>query len=266
MKLYSWNVNGIRAIMNKGSLQDFIKNFNPDILCLQETKANRDQFDIDFLDYHEYFFSAVKKGYSGTAILSKEKPIKILEGFPSDIVKDFELDNDKYGNPNNEGRLMSAEFADFWLVNVYTPNSKGDLSRLKLRYEYWDKAFLTYIKSLEKTKPVLICGDLNVAYSEIDLANPKQNIGKNGFTSQERERFRDYLEAGFVDTFRKFYPDKTEAYSWWSYRTKARERNTGWRIDYWLVSKSISNKITSASIHSEIIGSDHCPVAIELEL
>lgn len=266
MKLYSWNVNGIRAVLTKGTFQSFIKEHDPDILCLQETKANRDQVELDLPDYHEHFFSAVKKGYSGTAIFSKQKPIQYLDGFPQDIIEAFNVTGDTYGNPNDEGRVIAAEFEKFWVVTVYTPNSKGDLSRLSLRYDSWDRAFLAYVKQLETTKPVLFCGDLNVAHQEIDLANPKPNVGKHGFTNEERERFGDYLEAGFVDTFRSAYPDKEAAYSWWTHWANARARNIGWRIDYWLASKDIASSVKNPAIHPEVMGSDHCPVSIELDV
>jgi len=265
MKLFSWNVNGIRAVLNKGAFQKFIDEYDPDILCLQETKASRDQVEIDLPQYHEHFFSAIKKGYSGTAIFSKIPALRYEDGFPADIVKDFNVTGDTYGNPNDEGRVIAAEFPDFWVVTVYTPNSKGDLSRLGLRYDSWDQAFLAYVKQLEKTKPVLFCGDLNVAHQEIDLANPKPNIGKHGFTNEERERFQDFLDAGFVDTFRNAYPDKTGAYSWWTHWANARARNVGWRIDYWLASKDIAQKVTNPQIHAAVMGSDHCPVSIEVE-
>lgn len=266
MKLYSWNVNGIRAVLTKGALQKFITEHDPDVLCLQETKAERGQFEIDFPQYHEHFFSAVKKGYSGTAIFSKEKPIQYIDGFPEDIIKTYDVTGDTYGDANKEGRVIAAEFKDFWVVTVYTPNSKGDLSRLSLRYDHWDKAFLAYMKQLEKTKPVLFCGDLNVAHAEIDLSNPKPNVGKHGFTNEERERFGDFLSAGFIDTFRALYPDTTEAYSWWTHWANARARNIGWRIDYWLASESLANSIVEASIHPDVMGSDHCPVSVEIEL
>lgn len=266
MKLYSWNVNGIRAVLTKGALQKLIDQHDPDVLCLQETKASRDQFEIDFPQYEEHFFSAVKKGYSGTAIFSKIKPLRYEDGFPADIIKKYNVTGDTYGNPNDEGRVVAAEFDKFWVVTVYTPNSKGDLSRLKLRYDSWDRAFLAYVKQLEKTKPVLFCGDLNVAHQEIDLANPKQNIGKHGFTDEERERFQDFLDAGFVDTFRAEHPDKTEAYSWWTHWANARARNVGWRIDYWLASKDIAARVTNPQIHADVMGSDHCPVSIEVDV
>ncbi len=266
MKLYSWNVNGIRAVLNKGALQSFISEHDPDILCLQETKAQQGQAETDFPQYTEYWNSAVKKGYSGTAIFTKTKPLQVINGFPQHVIKTYKVTGDTYGNPNDEGRVMAAEYDKFWLVTVYTPNSKGDLSRLALRYDVWDKAFLAYVKELEKTKPVAFCGDLNVAHNEIDLANPEPNRGKHGFTDEERERFEDFLNAGFVDTFRCLYPTKTEAYSWWTAWANARARNVGWRIDYWLISNSLKAKLKEAQIHANVMGSDHCPVSIELDI
>ena len=266
MKLYSWNVNGIRAVLGKGTFQEFIAQHDPDVLCLQETKAERGQFEIDFPQYHEHFFSAVKKGYSGTAIFSKEKPLRYLDGFPDDIVEKYNVTGDTYGDPNKEGRVIAAEFEKFWVVTCYTPNSKGDLSRLKLRYDSWDRAMLAYIQQLEQAKPVLYCGDMNVAHQEIDLANPKPNIGKHGFTDEERERFGDYLDAGYVDTFRAAYPKTPEKYTWWTHWANARARNVGWRIDYWLASRDIAKNVTAAAIHPDIMGSDHCPVSITVEV
>ena len=264
MKLYSWNVNGIRAVLTKGALQQFITEHDPDILCLQETKASRDQFEVDFPQYHEHFFSAVKKGYSGTAIFSKVPALQYIDGFPEDIIKKFDVSGDTYGDPNKEGRVIAAEFEHFWVVTCYTPNSKGDLSRLSLRYHHWDKACLVYLQQLEQTKPVLYCGDMNVAHQEIDLANPKPNVGKHGFTNEEREGFDAFETAGFVDTFRHAFPEKADAYTWWTHWANARARNVGWRIDYWLASKSIANSIKNAQIHPEVMGSDHCPISIEL--
>ena len=264
MKLYSWNVNGIRAVLSKGLLQKFIAEHDPDILCLQETKAERGQFVLDLPQYDEHFFSAVKKGYSGTAIFSKEKPLSYRDGFPQDIIDTFGVSGDTYGDPNAEGRVIAAEFATFWVVTVYTPNSKEDLSRLSLRYEHWDKAFLAYVQQLEQTKPVLFCGDLNVAHEEIDLANPKPNVGKHGFTNEERERFGDFLKAGYIDTFRAAFPDKTGAYTWWTHWANARARNIGWRIDYWLASKEIASKVKNPQIHADVTGSDHCPISVEI--
>jgi exodeoxyribonuclease-3 len=266
MKLYSWNVNWIRAVIKKGTFQEFVKTHQPDILCLQETKAQQGQAEVDMPGYEEYWNSAEKKGYSGTAIFSKIKPLSVINGFADDIATAYKLDGDGYGDPNKEGRVISAEFENFYVVTVYTPNSKGDLSRLPLRYNQWDKAFLEHVQLLEKHKPVLFCGDLNVAHKEIDLANPGPNVGKHGFTNEERERFDDFLHAGYVDTFRKFNPDKTEAYTWWTAWANARARNVGWRIDYWLASKGIADKVVDAQIHSDIMGSDHCPVSIEVEV
>ncbi len=264
MKLYSWNVNGIRAVLNKGALQSFLAEHDPDILCLQETKAHREQVEIDLPDYYEYWNSAAKKGYSSTAIFSKTKPSQVLNNFPDNIADKYHL-KDGFGDPNDEGRVMAAEFEKFWVVTVYTPNSKGDLGRLKLRYEAWDPAFLEYMQQLEKTKPVLFCGDLNVAHQEIDLARPKENVGKHGFTNEERERFQDFVDAGFVDTFRVFYPDRTEAFTWWTNWANARARNVGWRIDYWMASSKIASSIKTSEIHPLVMGSDHCPVSIELD-
>ncbi len=264
MKIYSWNVNGIRAVWNKGMFQKFIEEHDPDILCLQETKANQDQSEVDLPGYKEYWNSADKKGYSGTAIFSKVKPIQIINGFVDEINKKYNM-GDKYGDPIKEGRVITAEFEQFFLVTVYTPNSKGDLSRLELRHKFWDKAFLAHCKQLEKSKPVVFCGDLNVAHQEIDLANPKPNVGKHGFTDEEREGFQNFLDAGFVDSFRLLHPDTTEAYSWWTHWANARARNVGWRIDYFLLSSKLKDKLISAAIHPDVLGSDHCPVSIELE-
>lgn len=265
MKLYSWNVNGIRAVINKGAFEEFMTKHKPDVLCLQETKAHKDQVEIDLPDYHEYWNSAAKKGYSSTAIFSKTKPLQVLNNFPEAIAKKYNL-KDGFGDPNDEGRVTAAEFEKFWVVTVYTPNSKGDLGRLKLRYEAWDPAFLEYMKQLEKTKPVLFCGDLNVAHKEIDLARPKENVGKHGFTDEERERFQDYIDAGFIDTFRIFYPDRLEAFTWWTHWANARARNVGWRIDYWMASSKIVDKVKAAEIHPKVMGSDHCPVSIEVDI
>ena len=264
MKLYSWNVNGIRAVLTKGALQKFIEEHDPDILCLQETKAERGQIVFDLPQYDEHFFSAVKKGYSGTAILSKVKPIRYVDGFPGEIIEQFSVTGDSYGDPNAEGRVIAAEYADYWVVTCYTPNSKGDLSRLQLRYNHWDRAMLAYLQQLEKTKPVLYCGDMNVAHAEIDLANPKPNIGKHGFTDEERERFDDYLAAGFVDVFRRENPDLVGSYTWWTHWANARARNVGWRIDYWLASAEIAKRVKNPQIHPDVLGSDHCPVSIEV--
>ncbi len=265
MKLYSWNVNGIRAVVNKGTFQKFIAEHNPDILCLQETKAQEGQAELDLKDYNEYWYSADKKGYSGTAIFSKEKALSVVNGFPENLIKKFEMSGDTYGDPNKEGRVITAEFEKFYVVTVYTPNSKGDLSRLELRSKHWDPAFLTYMKELEAKKPVLFCGDLNVAHTEDDLANPKPNVGKHGFTNEERAGFQNFIDAGFIDTFRMFTQGNGH-YSWWTHWANARARNVGWRIDYWLVSSKLKDSVTESTIHADVMGSDHCPVSISLEV
>jgi len=266
MKLYSWNVNGIRAVVKKGTFQTFLSEHQPDILCLQETKAKQGQAEVDLSGYHEYWNSADKAGYSGTAIFSKEKPLSVINGFTDEIAEKYKLAGDSYGDPTKEGRVISAEFEKFWVVTVYTPNSKGDLSRLDLRHKQWDPAFLEHIKSLEETKPVVFSGDLNVAHNEIDLSNPKPNVGKHGFTNEEREGFDNFEKAGLLDTFRTLYPEKTEAYTWWTHWANARARNVGWRIDYWVASESLKDKIKAAAIHPDVMGSDHCPVSIELDI
>ena len=264
-KICSWNVNGIRAVERKGLFQPFINSLKPDIICLQETKANREQVEVDLNGYHEYWNSADKKGYSGTAVFSKVEPIEVINGLSEDLIIKYNLSDDSYGNPNSEGRVITAEYANYFLVTVYTPNAKDDLSRLKLRHEQWDKAFLDYLKALEKTKPVIFCGDLNVAHTEDDLANPKPNVGKKGFTIEERGGFDLFLAAGFIDSFRIFTKGNGH-YSWWSHWAKARERNIGWRIDYFLASKSLKKNILKAEIHPEILGSDHCPVSLTINI
>lgn len=273
MTIYSWNVNGIRAVINKGTFQQFIQQQAPDIVCFQETKAKQGQAEIDLPQYQEYWNSADKAGYSGTAIFSQPVPAQVLHGMPQELVERYRLAEDSYGDPNSEGRVIAAEYDQFWLVTVYTPNSKNDLSRLDLRHQQWDPAFLEYLKQLEsgqhgsgQAKGVIFCGDLNVAHQEIDLANPKSNRGKHGFTDQERQGFSQLLEAGFVDTFRHFYPDKTEAYTWWTHWANARARNVGWRIDYFLISQSLLSHLKEANIHPGVMGSDHCPVSIKLEI
>lgn len=263
MKIYSWNVNGIRAVVNKGAFQSFMAEHQPDILCLQETKAMQGQAEVDLSGYEEYWNSAQKKGYSGTAIFTKQKPIAILNDIPADIAEQFGPLSDKYGDPNTEGRVIAAEYDDFYLVTVYTPNSKGDLSRLDLRHKHWDKAFLAFLKRLESIKPVIWCGDLNVAHTEDDLAKPKENRGEHGFTDEEREGFQNFVDAGFVDTFRLF-KQGNGFYTWWTHWANARARNVGWRIDYFLVSNALKDRIKTADIHPDIMGSDHCPVSIEL--
>ncbi len=263
MKIYSWNVNGIRAVWKKGTFQSFMAEHQPDILCLQETKAEQDQSPVDLPNYFEYWNSAQnKKGYSGTAIFSKTEPLSVIHNIPDDIANAYEL-KDGYGHPNEEGRVIAAEFDKFFVVSVYTPNSKGDLSRLKLRHQAWDKAFLAYMKQLEATKPVIFCGDFNVAHTEDDLANPKQNIGKHGFTNEEREGFDNMLASGFIDTFRMF-TEGNGHYTWWTHWANARARNMGWRIDYVMVSSQLKNHVKKADIHNDVMGSDHCPVSVEL--
>lgn len=265
MKIYSWNVNGIRAVVNKGAFGDFMAKHQPDILGLQETKAEQGQAVIDLPGYEEYWNSAEKKGYSGTAIFSKIKPLKVANGLPEDITRRFGLAKDGYGDPNKEGRVIVAEFDKFYVVNVYTPNAKDDLTRIPLRYKHWDPAFLAYCQALEKKKPVIFMGDLNVAHTPDDLANDKANEGKKGFTLKEREGFDNFINAGFVDTFRLFKQGKGY-YTWWSHFANARARNVGWRIDYILVSKVIKSKVHKADIHPNIMGSDHCPISIELDM
>jgi exodeoxyribonuclease-3 len=264
MKLYSWNVNGIRAVINKGAFQAFMERHQPDILCLQETKAKQGQAEIDLPGYEEYWNSAEKAGYSGVAIFTKIKPMSIINGFTDEIASKYNLENDSYGDPNKEGRVISVEFDTFWVVTVYTPNAKGDLSRIKLRHEQWDPATLEHIKELEKTKPVLLCGDLNVAHTEIDVENPKTKKGQHGFTIEERSGFDAYESAGFVDTLRSKYPDQAGLYTWWTHWANARARNVGWRIDYWLASKTIADSVVNAQIHPDVMGSDHCPISIEI--
>jgi exodeoxyribonuclease III len=265
MKIYSWNINGIRAVVKKGLFKPFIDKHQPDILCLQETKSEQGQAEVDLAGYNEYWNSAEKKGYSGTAIFSKEKPITVINGFTDDIAKKHGLVADGYGNPTKEGRVITAEFEKFYVVTVYTPNSKGDLSRLSLRDKQWDPAFLEHCKTLEKNKPVIFCGDLNVAHTEDDLANPKPNIGKHGFTDEERAGFQKFLDAGFVDTFRMFTKGNGH-YSWWTHWANARARNVGWRIDYLIVSGALKKHVKKAEIHTDVMGSDHCPISIELEI
>lgn len=265
IKLYSWNVNGIRAVQRKELFQPFLESEQPDILCLQELKAKPEQIDVDVDGYDAFWYSAEKPGYSGTAILSKIPPLQVVDGFPEKIIKKHKVSGDAYGDPNLEGRVIAAEFEKFWAVTVYTPNAKDDLSRIPLRHKHWDPAFLDYCKELEKSKPVVFCGDLNVAHTEDDLANPKPNRGKKGFTEEERSGFQAFLDAGFVDTFRIFTQGNGH-YSWWSHFAKSRERNVGWRIDYVLVSNSLKDKVEAADIHANIMGSDHCPVSITLDI
>jgi len=251
MKLISWNVNGIRAVLKKDFAEWFAQE-RPDVLCLQETKARPEQVELpfEFTGYHQYWNSADKAGYSGTLILSKEKPINVI----------YDMGIDEH---DTEGRVITAEYPDYYLVTVYTPNAQSGLARLDYRLS-WDRDFLAYMKDLEKTKPVIFCGDLNVAHQEIDLARPKGNHKNPGFSPQERQSFDNIIASDFTDTFRHFHPETTEAYSWWSYRAGARSRNVGWRIDYFCVSNSLVPLLKNAWILSDVLGSDHCPVAIEL--
>lgn len=251
MKLISWNVNGLRAVVNKG-FYDIFEDLDADIFCIQETKMQEGQLDINFDGYEQYFNSAVRKGYSGTAIFTKIKPISVSYGIGID-------------EHDQEGRVITLEFEKFYLVNCYTPNAKRELERLSYRMK-WEDDFRDYLINLDKEKPVILCGDLNVAHNEIDLKNPKSNRGNAGFTDEERSQMTNLLNSGFVDSFRYLYPDKTDCYSWWSYMGKAREKNIGWRIDYFIVSERIAENIKEAIIHPEIMGSDHCPVEVELEL
>lgn len=249
MKLISWNVNGLRACINKGFM-DFFKAQNVDIFCLQETKMQPEQADFAFPNYHSFWNSAEKKGYSGTLILSRQSPIAESYGIGIDL-------------HDNEGRVITLEYPQFFLVNVYVPNSQRELTRLDYRMR-WEDDFRAFLKNLERTKPVIVCGDLNVAHKEIDLKNPKQNTKNAGFTKQERTKFTALLDSGFIDSYRHFYPDKTDAYTWWSYMGNARAKNIGWRIDYFLLSTALADNLKGAEIFSEILGSDHCPVGITL--
>lgn len=264
MKIYSWNVNGIRAVVRKGAIQDFLTKHQPDILCLQETKAEQGQAEFDMPGYEEYWNSSKnKKGYSGTAIFTKHTPIGIINDLPEKFMKISGLEADNYGDANAEGRVIAAEFDKFYVVTCYTPNAKDDLTRIPLRQD-WDKAITAYCADLQKDKPVIYCGDMNVAHTPDDLANPKPNEGKKGFTAEERQGFDNWLKAGFVDTFRLF-TQGNGYYTWWSHFANARARNVGWRIDYFLVSHSLIKTVKSAEIHADIMGSDHCPISVELK-
>ena len=251
MKLISWNVNGIRACVNKG-FKDFFNQINADIFCIQETKCQPGQIELEFEGYKSYWNSAQKKGYSGTAIFTKKEPINVTYGIGIE-------------EHDQEGRVITLEFENFYMVDIYTPNAKRGLERLDYR-QIWEDEIKKYLLRLNETKPVIMCGDLNVAHKEIDLKNPKSNRGNAGFTDEEREKMTQLLNAGFIDTFRYLYPEKEDAYSWWSYMGKARERNIGWRIDYFIVSDQIKNKIKEAKIYPEIMGSDHCPVGLEINI
>ena len=249
-KLISWNVNGLRACVGKGFL-DFFRQIDADVFCIQESKLQEGQIDLDLPGYYQYWNYAQKKGYSGTALFTKEEPLSVTCGIGHEA-------------HDTEGRVITAEFGDYYVVTCYTPNSQDGLARLDYRME-WEDVFLAYLKELEKKKPVVFCGDLNVAHKEIDLKNPKSNRKNAGFTDEERGKFTALLSAGFVDTFRYFYPDQEGIYSWWSYRFSARAKNAAWRIDYFCVSESLTDRLVSASIHTEVMGSDHCPVELVLK-
>ncbi|PFO04874.1 exodeoxyribonuclease III [Bacillus sp. AFS076308] len=249
MKLVSWNVNGLRACVKKGFI-DYFQEVNADIFCVQETKLQEGQISLDLAGYHQYWNYAEKKGYSGTAVFTKQEPLSVRYGVGED-------------DGEEEGRILTLEFADFFLVNVYTPNSQRDLARIGYRLE-WEDRILQHLMDLDKRKPVIFCGDLNVAHHEIDLRNPKSNIGNSGFTDEERGKMTSLLDAGFIDSFRHFNPQQEGAYTWWSYMNKVRERNIGWRIDYFIVSESLKDRLKEAEIHCDVMGSDHCPVVLEL--
>ena len=282
MKIFSWNINGIRAVEKKGNLAKFLSVKNPDIACFQEIKIDETQilkenFDEKYPEYFKFYSHAERKGYAGTAIWSKQKPQAILRNFPQQILNKFNL-ADSFGDSSTEGRICAARFTNFWLITVYTPNTKNDLGRLRLR-ENWDAAFLEFSKedfaeNLEiieentqdifKPSSVIFCGDLNVAHEEIDLSNPKSNRGKHGFTDEERQGFSNFISADLVDIFRNQNPERAEIYTWWSHFAKSRERNVGWRIDYFVVSKGLNSQKNKAEIHNEILGSDHCPISLEV--
>lgn len=251
MKLISWNVNGIRACVTKGFL-DYFNEVDADIFCIQESKLQAGQIDLELEGYHQYWNYAKKKGYSGTAIFTKKKPLNVVYGIGIE-------------EHDNEGRVITLEYEEFYMITVYTPNSQNELARLDYRME-WEDAFREYLNKLNAIKPIIVCGDMNVAHKEIDLKNPKTNRKNAGFTDEERDKFSKFLEAGYIDTFRHFYPDKEQIYSWWSYRFKAREKNSGWRIDYFVVSESLKDKLVDASIHTEVMGSDHCPVELDIDI
>jgi exodeoxyribonuclease III len=249
MKLISWNVNGLRAVVNKGFM-DFFNEVNADVFCLQETKMQPDQLTLDLPGYHQYFNSAVRKGYSGTAVFTKIKPLQVT----------FDIGIEHH---DQEGRVITCEYEDFFLVTVYTPNSQNELARLDYRMQ-WEDDFLQYLKKLEQVKPVVVCGDLNVAHKEIDLKNPSSNRKNAGFTDEERNKFTQFLDNGFTDTYRYLYPDTRDVYTWWSYMNFARKNNAGWRIDYFVVSEALNEHIVDAMIYPEVMGSDHCPVGLIL--
>lgn len=251
MRLISWNVNGIRACVTKG-FEDYFKEADADVFCIQESKMQAGQLELEFPGYHQYWNYAEKKGYSGTAIFTKQEPINVTYGIGIE-------------EHDHEGRVITLEYENYYMITVYTPNSQNELKRLDYRMT-WEDAFRDYLKELASKKSVIVCGDMNVAHNEIDLKNPKTNRKNAGFTDEERSKMTELLGSGFIDTFRYFYPDQTDIYSWWSYRFKAREKNAGWRIDYFLTSEDLKDKLVDAKIHTEIFGSDHCPVELEIDL
>ena len=259
MKIFSWNVNGLRSVINKGALQQFITEYRPDILCIQETKAKQGQAEIDLIEYEEIWNSAERPGYSGTAIFTKIKPISVNYSLPTG-----QIFTDEFGDPLSEGRIITAEFDKFFLVNVYTPNSKRALERLGLRERLWDPAVLDFIKELEKSKPVIMCGDFNAAHTEMDLARPETNHHNAGFTDEERSGVTNIIKSGFIDTFRALHPDERR-YTWWSHMANARARNIGWRIDYFFISDALKENLKSAEIYENVTGSDHCPISVDME-
>ena len=264
-RFISWNVNGLRACVNKGFCEAF-REFNADIVAIQETKLQPEQIELDLPGYIQYYNSAEKKGYSGTAVFTRREPLNVYRNFDASKVLEPNASINTREHPVgflNEGRVLTLEFPEYYFVNVYTPNAQRELTRLSFRME-WEDAFREYLSILDKNKSVIVCGDMNVAHNEIDLKNPKSNRGNAGFTTEERGKMTELTEAGFVDTFRYLYPDKQDAYTWWSYMGRARERNIGWRIDYFLVSRSLTPRIHESAIYPEVMGSDHCPVMLEL--
>ena len=259
MKIFSWNVNGLRSVINKGALQQFITEYRPDILCIQETKAKQGQAEIDLIEYEEIWNSSERPGYSGTAIFTKIKPISVNYSLPTG-----QIFTDEFGDPLSEGHIITAEFDKFFLVNVYTPNSKRALERLGLRERLWDPAVLDFIKELEKSKPVIMCGDFNAAHTEMDLARPETNHHNAGFTDEERSGVTNIIKSGFIDTFRALHPDERR-YTWWSHMANARARNIGWRIDYFFISDALKENLKSAEIYEKVTGSDHCPISVDME-
>ena len=265
LKLYSWNVNGIRAVLRKESFVPWVEKTQPDILCIQETKMGAEPTPVELPGYRQFWNNADRPGYSGTAIFSKEKPLNVISGFPAEFSKKYNFVDAPTRDAANEGRVLTAEFEKFFVVTVYTPNAKDDLSRIPLRHKHWDPAFLAFCQELEKTKPVIFCGDLNVAHTPDDLARPKENEGKKGFTAEEREGFENYLKAGYTDTFRLF-KQGPGYYTYWTQWGGARQRNVGWRIDYFMVSEALKDKVAEAGIHADVMGSDHCPISVVLDV